>query len=290
MKLVLLAAGHGRRFGGLKQIAPIGPHGEALMDYTVLSAEECGFDGIVLVVREEIREQLVAHVGSRWPTSMAVEVVVQPERPGTAYAVLCAQALVDGPFAVANADDLYETDALDVLSKHFAPIPMATTVPAPHVLVAYDLANTVLTASELKRGICRVGPSGILEDIVEHHVRRAGGGSFATVPLSHASSLEDSPVLPTMCDGRELVSTNLWGFAPRIFDHLAEAIAPFEPGGPDREILLPEVVGSLVSEGRDEVRVVTTTSRCYGVTHQEDVPFVRAYLEREHLEARQTDR
>ena len=107
MQLVVLAAGHGRRFGGLKQLVPVGPGGEALMDYTVRDAIEAGFDGIILIVREEIQGELMEHIGSFWPAEFPVVPVVQGPIAGTAQAVESARPFIDGPFGVANADDLY---------------------------------------------------------------------------------------------------------------------------------------------------------------------------------------
>ena len=115
MQLVLLAAGHGRRFGGLKQLAPVGPRDEAIMDNTARSAAASGFESVVLVVREEIRAEISAHVRRRWPAELAVELVCQAPVPGTAQAVLSARPLVTGPFAVANADDLYGDEAFVAL-------------------------------------------------------------------------------------------------------------------------------------------------------------------------------
>lgn len=275
MKLVLLAAGHGTRFGGLKQIAPVGPGGEAIMDYTVRFAEQCGFDGVVLVVREEIRAEIESHVQRRWSRSLPVETVVQPSRPGTAYAVACTRSAIDGPFAVANADDLYEPDALGAIRGHFAG---AASASGEHVLVAYRLTRTVLTSDEVKRGVCRISRSGHLERIDEQRVRLRGDGRFDAVPLAGARGHHDMRVL----EGSEPVSMNLWGFAPSIFDHLEAEISSHEPAGPEGEILLPVVVGDLVRSGQADVRVVTTASRCYGVTHRDDVRLVREHLEIEY--------
>lgn len=283
MKLVLLAAGHGTRFGGLKQVAPVGPAGEAIMDHTVRHAEQCGYEGVVLVVREEIREEIASHVRTRWSPTMPVELVCQPRRPGTAYAVLCTRPLVDGPFAVANADDLYEPDALALLRDHFAPSSRGAARPE-HVLVAYELTKTVLTAGEVKRGICAVGPGGMLKGVAEHKVRLRTDGCFQATPLERALQPDAAMAAPVVLDGSVPVSMNLWGFAPSVFEALTTAVVPFEPGGPDREVLLPEVVGASVAAGRAAVQVVRTTSRCYGVTHREDVPLVR-----EHLEVRSRD-
>lgn len=277
MKLVLLAAGHGRRFGGLKQIAPVGPRGEAIMDYTARSAAACGYDGVVLVVREEIRDEILGHVAARWSLDIPVETVVQPSRPGTAYAVSCTRGVVDGPFAVANADDLYEQDALVRLRDHFV-APSGLSARGEHVLVAYRLGRTVLTDAEVKRGICVVGASGELRRVEEHRVQLREDGLFDAVPLAHVLEPAGTHGHRTVLEGSAPVSMNLWGFSPSVFALLDEATARFEPDGPDEEILLPEVLGAAVASGRTTVSVAATSSHCYGVTHKDDVLLVRDHL------------
>ncbi len=120
MQLVILAAGHGRRFGGLKQIAPVGPNGEAIMDYTARTAMDCGYDGVVLVIREDIESEIREHVEQYFPEDLKVEFAFQGLRRGTAEAVLSAAGCIDGTFAVSNADDLYSPDALGAIHDSFA--------------------------------------------------------------------------------------------------------------------------------------------------------------------------
>lgn len=268
MHLVLLAAGHGRRFGGLKQLAPVGPNGEAIMDYTAIAAEACGFAGIVVVVREEIRDEIATHVRRRWPARLAVELVDQAPVPGTAQAVLSARAAVPDVFAVANADDLYANAALHALISDFAHSAEASPTP-PHVLVGYRLFQTILTPAPVTRGVCVVDDDGQLHRIVEHTVRRDEDGSFKARPAG-----SDEPFCAL--SGDEQVSMNLWGFHERVFDHLEEAIARFDPAhAPRKELLLPDVMNALVHAGTDTVHVVGTSTRCIGVTHQEDLPLVQ---------------
>ncbi|MDA8290764.1 MAG: NTP transferase domain-containing protein [Actinomycetota bacterium] len=290
MQLVILAAGHGRRFGGLKQLAPVGPNGEAIMDYTALAAEACGFTGIVVVVRDEIRDEVAAHVATRWDVGLPVELVCQPPVPGTAQAVLCARALVDGPFAVANADDLYGEAALRLISEHFgfaACDPSGTGDRDRHVLVAYRLERTVITAATVTRGLCEVGADHELDRVAEHRVHRRADGRFDAVPLVHVVSADaplDGHPMHRILSGGEPVSMNLWGFHPRLFDELDVAVRAFDPGaGSPPELLLPEVVGSLVSTGADEVHVVETDNRCIGITHREDIAIVHDEVLHESL-------
>lgn len=280
MKMVLLAAGHGRRFGGLKQLAPVGPEGEALIDYTVRDAEAAGFDGIVLVVREEIRRQLLAHAAEYWPTSLSVRAVVQGAVPGTVPAVLAAAAVIDGPFAVANADDLYGAAAIAQIAGHLAAgAGHAAGGGDAHVLVGYRLRDTVLGARPVKRGLCVLDEGRRLADLVEHHVSARPDGSFAAMPLVGAAG-------ERILSGDEPVSMNLWGFYPRIFDALADAAARQAPG-PGGELLLPDVLGALVRGGGERVQVVPTRSACVGITHRDDLALVRASVAEQERRAAQ---
>lgn len=273
MKMVLLAAGHGRRFGGLKQLAPVGDGGEALIDFTVQQARRAGFEGIVLVVREEIRAEMENHVARAWPAGLPVDVVVQGPQPGTVPAVLAAAAAIDGPFAVANADDLYDEAALGSIVRHFR------GDCERQVLVGYRLANTVLTNQPVKRGLCVLDEAGDLLDLVEHHVCRRQDGAFDASPL-----FGDDESAPRVLLGDEPVSMNLWGFHHEVLALLEEAAAEHRlaamrnPGETPAELLLPEVLGQQVRHQRARVRVVETSGRCIGLTHRDDLPLVRAAL------------
>ena len=293
MQLVILAAGHGRRFGGLKQLAPVGPNGEAIMDYTALAAESCGFTSIVVVVRDEIRAVVAEHIATSWTAALPVELVCQPPVPGTAQAVLCARPLVDGPFAVANADDLYGEAALRLIAQHFGFAeagPIRAGSGDRHVLVAYQLKRTVITTATVTRGLCEVGEHHVLQRVAEHRVHRRADGMFDAVPLAHVGSgtapLAEHP-MHSLLSGDEPVSMNLWGFHTRLFDELETAVNAFDPGAGARpELLLPEVVGALVSSRADEVHVVETANRCIGITHRADIAIVREQVghETEHLD------
>ncbi|HLX77467.1 MAG TPA: NTP transferase domain-containing protein [Acidimicrobiales bacterium] len=274
MQLVVLAAGHGIRFGGLKQLAPVGPHGEAIMDYTAEAAAACGFDGAVVVIREEIRDEIGRHIKARWPASLPVTFVCQAPTPGTAQAVATAGAALDGPFGVVNADDLYGESALRIVRDHFADDTTRQTPDDAHLLVAYRLGRTILTSATVKRGICETGPDGRLVRVVEHTVRLRDDGTFEAKPIDEGEAAIDARVL----SGSEPTSMNLWGFHPRMLDHLQIAIDKHAKEPHERELLLVEVVGNLVDTATDHVRVIDTQARCIGVTHREDVAIVREQL------------
>ena len=286
MQLVVLAAGRGQRFGGLKQLAAVGPSGEAIMDYTVRAALDCGFTGVVLVVSNESAGDIRTHVEHRWPTSLEVDYAFQPPRPGTAQAVLAARDLITGPFGVANADDLYAEKALTEIVTHFASLGAPTlasrSLPVSHVLVAYELVQTVLTSGPVTRGLIQVSDDGCLDAILEHRVQLREDGQFDASPLpGHGSrqihgSLASATKLLT---GKERVSMNLWGFDPSVFVVLGGSPREDDPGvdGPT-ELLIPDVVEQLISDGSGTVQVVDTDARCIGLTHREDLPILQEEL------------
>jgi hypothetical protein len=283
--LVLLAAGMGSRFGGPKQIAPIGPGGSALIDYAARDASAAGFGRLVLIVRGEIVDAVQEHVGRHWPGELRPEYVRQDLEPaaraaaaagrakplGTAHALVAAAALLgDGPFGVANADDLYGAPAFGLLARHLA-------AGGGHALVAYRLANTLLGDRPVNRALCRIGADGRLEGVVE-------GAVDVQEPEADGSRLSWRPIGAPKSDARamtgdEPVSMNLWGFTPAILPVLGDAFAAFEKGGgiaAGEELFLPTVVGEHL-DGLD-VAVLVSDGRCLGVTHPDDVPLLQATL------------
>jgi MobA-like NTP transferase protein len=271
MQLVVLAAGHGRRFGGLKQLVPVGPRGEALMDYTARDALAGGFDGVILIVREEIQGELLSHIGPFWPGDLPVVPVVQGPIAGTAQAVESARPFIDGPFGVANADDLYGEKAIATLAAE-----LRKGAAGEHVLVGYHLKDTVITDDAVTRGLCETGSDGYLSRVVENQVRRLAEGAFEGSPLAGEGAGQQRRL-----SGDELVSMNLWGFAESMLDEIDDGLdaldpetAPHEEGKPP-ELLLPDVVGQAVATGRALIRVVPSENRCIGLTHPDDLPLVR---------------
>ena len=280
--LVLLAAGMGSRFGGPKQIAPIGPGGSALIDYAARDAVAAGFGRLVLIVRGEIVDAVERHVAGHWPLELRPEYVRQDLEPaaaaatsagrvkplGTAHALLATAPLLDGPFGVANADDLYGAAAFKLLADHLAG-------GGGHALVGYRLANTLLGDRPVNRALCEIGPDGGLTGIVEGAVD-VGDGELTWRPVG-------APVTEArVMKGDEPVSMNLWGFTPEILPVLRSAFAAFEAGGgiaAGEELFLPNVVGQHLGppEGLG-VTVLVSDGRCLGVTHPDDVPLLQETL------------
>ncbi|MCU1492012.1 MAG: hypothetical protein JWM85_3417 [Acidimicrobiaceae bacterium] len=283
MQLLLLAAGHGRRFGGCKQLVAVGPNGELLLDYSVRAADAAGCDGVVVVVREEIREEMADHARRFWPAGLPREFMVQGAEPGTVPAVLAASGALDGSFIVANADDLYGDAAIAQAFEHLCSTDGDgdggdQTSPQHHVLVGYTLANTVSSTDPVKRGICAVGADGLLVNVVEHLVRRLDGSSFEATPMYPEPGA--APQGPQIVSGNETVSMNLWGFRRSLLDDLRVAADEHRRGGDGAtgELLLPEVVGRLVRERAEPIVVVQTPGYCIGLTHPADLPGVQAQL------------
>jgi hypothetical protein len=281
--LVVLAAGMARRYGGCKPLAPIGPNGEAVIDLLASDAVAAGFDQIVLVLHPETGPAIRYHVERCWPASVGVSFAEQRLPLGTVHAVLAAKDALgrDRTFAVSNADDVYGEVAMGLLARQLS------ADSDQHVLIAYQLRATVATDDPVTRGICEVDGRGLLVGLTERRqvTRHDNGENFTA---------EDG-VEPTKLSGDLPASVNLWGFQPAIWEVLESAmdasgldeealLAAVAAGGevPKAEVLLPEVVATMVAQGSGlPVRVVTTDARLVGVTHAADLPVVSAELARQ---------
>jgi NDP-sugar pyrophosphorylase family protein len=288
LTMVILAAGMSSRYGRLKQLDPLGPRGEAILDYTLHDGVLAGFRRFVLVIRPELegafREHLQARVGKGVEILFAHQRIEGlprgtpiPEartRPwGTGHAVLAARPHVPGPFAVANADDFYGRRSIALLGRFLAD-------PQSWALVGYVLERTLSPHGGVSRGICSVDGNGWLRGIREvKGVARKSDGSVTGVPLGG-----EETVLSAMAE----TSMNLWGFTPDVFPILDERLRGFlEREGsedPDAEFVLPEVVETAIRSGRARVRVLPTTDRWIGVTFPEDHGQAAAALRRLHDE------
>jgi hypothetical protein len=281
--LVVLAAGMARRYGGCKPLAPIGPNGEAVLDLLVSDAVSAGFGRIVLVLHPETGPAIRYHVERCWPTSVEVDFAEQRLPLGTVHAVLAARDALGsaGSFAVSNADDVYGEKAMGLLADQLG------SSTHEHVLIGYQLRATVATDDPVTRGVCEVDAAGQLTALTERRqvTRHDGGESFTA---------EDG-LEPAKLDGSLPASVNLWGFQPAIWEVFATAmdasgldeealLAAVATGAevPKAEVLLPEVVASMVAAGQGlPVRVVVTDEKLVGVTHAADLPVVSAELSRQ---------
>lgn len=285
--LVVMAAGMGSRFGGVKQLEPVGPSGELVMDYSVFDAIRAGISKVVFVVRRDLEADFRAAVGSRYEGRIEVRYAFQeldlippgfglpPGRTkpwGTGHAVLAAKDAVTGPFVAINADDFYGAESFSLLAAHLA----RTSAPGSHVtspdryaMVAFRLANTLSEHGSVSRGVCETDASGRLVAITEHtRICRTPGGVR-----------NDEPARPRDFDGSEPVSMNFWGFTPSFLPRLTGLFERFlrERGAdPAAEFFLPAAVDALIRRREAVVTVLTTLSPWLGVTYREDLPLVRA--------------
>jgi len=287
--LLVLAAGLGSRFGGLKQTAAVGPGGATLLDYAVYDAARAGFGAAVFVVRPEMDPAFSDRILPRFVGRVAVRTVHQhfdvppghampPGRTkpwGTAHAVLAAADVVGAPFAVVNADDFYGREAY-AAAADFLRVPDAGGVPT-WALAGFHLRRTVSAAGPVNRAVCRVSPEGWLESVAEvHHIAADPAGGFR-------GELDGRPLRLT---GDELVSMNLWAFTPAIFPSLTSGFAAFLDALQGRaaasattaEYLIPALVQHLIGRGAARVRVIPTDSTWTGMTHPEDRVVVEARI------------
>ncbi len=272
MTLLILAAGMGSRYGGLKQLDSITDNGEFIIDFSVYDAVLSGFDKIVFVIKEENLELFRDTIGKRFEDKVKVEYAFQrlddlpegfsvPEgriKPwGTAQAMLAARAIVNEPFAVINSDDFYGRHAYKALCAHFV-----NAVPQEYCMVGYILKNTLTENGTVSRGICEV-ENGYLVDVVERtKIARDGDCAVYTDGESSESLPLDS-----------IVSMNCWGFTPDIFDKVERGFAEFlRENGNDikSEYYLPFAVKELMDRGECSVRVYSSEDSWYGVTYKED--------------------
>jgi NDP-sugar pyrophosphorylase family protein len=275
--LLVLAAGMGSRYGGLKQIDPVGPAGETIIDYSIFDALRAGFGKLVFVIRKDIEQQFREIVGERFEKRVAVDYVFQalediPPRftvpagrtkPwGTTQAILLAAEAIHEPFAAINADDFYGADAYRSLAGHL------TSGSADYSMVGFVLRNTLSDFGSVARGVCQVSDDGYLEHIAElTKVERDGNGARNT----------DAVGTVTKLTGDEPVSMNFWGFTPQVFDQLRENFEKFlESSGTDlkSECYIPNTVGELVRAGQARVKVLHSRDSWFGVTYREDRPRV----------------
>ena len=286
LTLLVMAAGIGSRYGGLKQIDPVGPRGEIVVDYSVHDALAAGFDRAVFVIRRDIEDAFRERVGRTIEARVETAYVFQEidrlpagfARPagrtkpwGTGHAILCARDAVDGPFAAINADDFYGRTAFSALAGHLRRARDAGGV-LDLAMVGYALENTLSEHGQVTRGVCTAGPDGCLAEVRE---RRGVQASPEGVKF-----IEDGALVPV--PPGSFASMNVWGFTPGIFGELEARFAEFLRGLPRddtrSEFLIPEVVGSLVREGKARVRVLETAERWFGVTYPEDRAHVRAAI------------
>ena len=287
--LVVMAAGMGSRYGGLKQIDPVGSCGEAILDFSLFDAHEAGFETAVIIIKEAIRKDFMETVGERLKkcpmeiryayqelTKIPADFAIPADRTkpwGTSHAVLCAKNEIDGaPFAVINADDYYGKDAFKVIYDFLCKAEGANS----YCMVGYQLGNTVTDHGSVARGICSTDAKGYLTAIEEQtRIEKYDGGIHYT---------EDDGATWVDVSADTPVSMNMWGFTPDFLDALQAGLPEFlnekVPTNPQKaEYLLPTTVAGMLAAGKVTVKVLRSADKWYGVTYAADKPMVVAALQ-----------
>lgn len=280
--LVILAAGMGSRFGGLKQIEPMGPSDEFIIDYSVYDAIKAGFNKIVFIIKRENYELFKETIGKRVEPHIKVEYAFQelnnlPKgwdipsgrmKPlGTAHAVLCAKDYVNEPFAMINSDDFYGRDAFIKAYEYLSNIDNDSS---KYGMIGYMVANTLTENGSVKRGVCEVDSNNYLKSITESKIEKIGNEIVAS-PHDGSDSFT--------VNSDDTVSMNFLLFTPSIFEYIEEGFSNFFDKNKEdlltSEYLIPDVVSNLIKDGKASMKVIRTTASWHGVTYREDTPDVK---------------
>ena len=275
--LVVLAAGIGSRYGGLKQIEPVGPGGEAVLDYAVFDAKRAGFGKFIFVIRREIEQDFREVFGRRFARHVNLDYAFQEldmvppgrcvppgrQKPwGTGHAVLSAAPLLDRPFAVINADDFYGAESFRPLARFLSQAAPAN--PEPFAMVGFQLDRTLSEHGTVARGLCHVDAEGYLTSVEElTAIEKQPGGARNKEADGSFRNLT----------GREIVSMNCWGFSVGLLSRLRHLFGEFfdrNQANPKAEFYLPTAVNTLIQQGRARVKVLPTPAQWFGVTYRED--------------------
>ncbi len=288
LTLLVLAAGMGSRYGGLKQVDPMGPSGETLLDYSVSDALRVGFERIVFIIRRDIEAEFRERIGSRYKGNVAVDYVFQQldflpngfsvpadrTKPwGTAHAIWCAREAVTEPFAAINADDFYGRETYEVIGKF---LKVAAPASPRFAMAGYRLDHTLSEHGSVARGVCQVDASGKLVTISE---------CTGIERLESEILQKDAGGSTRKFRGDEPVSMNFWGLTPAIFPLIEDQLAAFlstSCSDPKAECYIPVVIGEMIARGQATLDVLPTAADWFGVTYREDKPQVMRALERLH--------
>ncbi|NWK57219.1 NTP transferase domain-containing protein [Verrucomicrobiaceae bacterium N1E253] len=281
--LLVLAAGMGSRYGGLKQMDPMGPNGETVLDYSVYDAIRAGFKRVVFIIREDFADLFKEQVGAKFAGKIEVDYVFQklddlpvgfavPEgrvKPwGTIHAIRAARTAISGPFAVINADDFYGSDAYQQIAKYFAQTTEQNDDKSHYCMVGYHITKTLSDHGDVNRGICSA-ENGFLKDVEEvTEIKREDDGNIYGNGLDgNRREVPESAI----------ASMNFWGFTNEFFTQIeAHFITFLKERGTElkSECYIPTLVDELIREDRGDCKVLETTSSWFGVTYPEDKPHV----------------
>lgn len=286
--LVILAAGMGSRYGGLKQMDPVDEQGHKIIDFSIYDAKQAGFEKVVFIIKKEIEEDFKELVGKPISRHMEVEYVIQditdvpagftiPEgrvKPwGTTHALLCCKDVIDGPFMVINADDYYGKEGYRLMYDFLTHTEDDEKL--RYAMVSYELGKTLTEKGSVTRGVCEKDAEGYLKHIVEQHmlVKTESGAAYS----------DDDGKTFHPIDVKTPVSMNMWGFGASVFDAMQKAMDRFfkeeVPENPMKaECLIPTEIGNMLNEGTVSVKVLTSGDKWFGVTYKEDKPMVVASI------------
>ncbi|MCJ8329843.1 MAG: sugar phosphate nucleotidyltransferase [Lentisphaeria bacterium] len=273
LTLLILAAGMGSRYGGLKQIDPVGPSGEIVLDYSIYDAIQAGFTNVVFLIRKDIEDEFKQCIGKRYEGKIKTAYAFQElanlpsgytvpdarSKPwGTGHAVLCSQEAIKGPFCVINADDFYGADAFKTVANH-----LKTAEESSYCMAAYLLENTLSEHGTVSRGVCAV-ENGKLQSVTE----------ITNIEIQEGAIISNSDL---SLSGSDYVSLNFWGFTEGLFKHLEMQFKKFldeRIAEEKSEFFLPTVVDEMLKQDDCAVAVLETTDNWFGVTYPEDKPIV----------------
>lgn len=288
--LVVMAAGMGSRYGGLKQIDPVDKEGHIIMDFSIFDAVKAGFEKVVFIIKKENEQDFRAAIGDRLSEKIKVSYVFQeltnlpegyvvPEgrvKPwGTGHAIMSCKGEIDGPFVVINADDFYGSHAFQVAYDYLTTHQDEEGI-YRYMMVGYRLENTLTDNGHVARGVCEMDAQGYLADIHERtHIEKRGNGAAYT---------EDEGKTWIPISGDATVSMNMWGFSESILEELQSRFSAFLEENLEKnplkcEYFLPFVVDELLKEGRATVAVEKSQDKWFGVTYKEDKPMVMAAIQ-----------
>lgn len=272
--LLVMAAGMGSRYGGLKQLDAVGPSGETIIDFSVYDAIRAGYNKVVFIIREDFEKQFKEKISNKYEDKIKVEIVYQDlhdlpnsfscpkdrSKPwGTGHAILAARNVISEPFAAINGDDFYGRESFKIISDHYS------SVNSGFAMAAFQLDKTLSDYGSVSRGICEQNLNQLVTVVETHGIKKSSAGNIECD--------RDISLL-----GNELVSMNMWGFMPSIFDHLEKMFNEFldeNISDLKSEFLIPSVVNDLIEKNIEKVQVLKTRSTWFGVTYIEDKPFVK---------------
>ena len=272
--LLVMAAGMGSRYGGLKQLDAVGPSDETIIDFSVYDAIRAGYNKVVFIIREDFEKQFKEKISNKYEDKIKVEIVYQDlhdlpnsfscpkdrSKPwGTGHAILAARNVISEPFAAINGDDFYGRESFKIISDHYS------SMNSGFAMAAFQLDKTLSDYGSVSRGICEQNLNQLVTVVETHGIKKSSAGNIEC----------DRDILLL---GNELVSMNMWGFIPSIFDHLEKMFNEFldeNISDLKSEFLIPSVVNDIIEKNIEKVQVLKTKSAWFGVTYIEDKPFVK---------------